>query len=129
MIVIKEIFSVILSIIGIVLVLFFTYYSTRWLSLKANTIQKSKYINIIDKAVLGQNKYLAIAEISKKYYLLSISDQSINILKELNEFNIDYTENIYPNANANMDFSKIFSKLSDSISRKGNEEKNEDHKK
>jgi len=129
LIVIKEIFSVILSIIGIVLVLFFTYYSTRWLSLKANTIQKSKYINIIDKAVLGQNKYLAIAEISKKYYLLSISDQSINILKELNEFNIDYTENIYPNANANMDFSKIFSKLSDSISRKGNEEKNEDHKK
>lgn len=129
MVVIKEIFSVIISIIGIILVLFFTYYSTRWLSLKANNIQKSKYINIIDKAVLGQNKYLAIAEISNKYYLLSISDQSINILKELNDFHLDNTENIDLNSNMNLDFSKIFSKLSDSLSRKGNEDKNDDHEK
>jgi len=126
-IVIKEIFSVIISIIGIVLVLFFTYYCTRWLAIKSNNIQKSKYINIIDKAVLGQNKYLAIAEISNKYYLLSVTDQSINILKELNEFDYEIKENINPNVNVNLDFSKIFSKISDSLSKKGNEDKNDNH--
>lgn len=124
-VVIKEIFSVIISIIGIVFVLYFTFYCTKFLSVKANSIQKSKYINIIDKAVLGQNKYLAIAEIKNKYYLLSISDQSINILKELNDFEHDNHENIYQNANINLDFNKIFSKISDSINKKGNEIKDD----
>lgn len=124
MIVIKEIFSIIISLIGIIFVLFLTYYCTKWLSEKANSIQKSKYINIIDKAVLGQNKYLAIAEISNKYYLLSVSDQGINILKELNEFEYKVSENISMDAGVSLEFNKIFSKFTDCLSKKGNEDKN-----
>lgn len=45
-------------------------------------------MNIVDKIVLGQNKFLAIAEINNKYYLLSITEKNINILKELDDFKL-----------------------------------------
>jgi len=47
---------------------------------------KSRYINIIDKIMLGQNKFLAIAEVCNKYYLLSITEKNITIVKELDDF-------------------------------------------
>jgi len=96
-----------MSVLGIIFVLFLTYYGTKWLSVKATSISKSKYMNVIDKIVLGQNKFLAIVEISNKYYLLSITDNNINIIKELDELEIKVTENI----TENVDFNKIFSKF------------------
>jgi len=47
---------------------------------------KSRYINIIDKIMLGQNKFLAIAEVCNKYYLLSITEKNVTIVKELDDF-------------------------------------------
>ena len=66
--------------------LFLTYYSTKWLSTRTSLTMKSKYINIVDKIMLGQNKFLAIAEICNKYYVLSITERSIKIIKELDDF-------------------------------------------
>lgn len=88
MIDIKDVFSLILSLIGIILVLFLTYYSTKWLSTKTTIAMKSRYINIIDKIMLGQNKFLAIAEICNKYYLISITEKNINIINELEDFKL-----------------------------------------
>ncbi|WP_312811752.1 flagellar biosynthetic protein FliO [Sedimentibacter sp.] len=66
--------------------LFLTYYSTKWLSTRTSSSMKSRYINIIDKIMLGQNKFLAIAEVCNKYYLLSITEKNITIVKELDDF-------------------------------------------
>ena len=96
-----------ISIIGIVLVLVLTYYSTKWLSARSTLAQKSKYMNIVDKIVLGQNKFLAIAEINSKYYLISITEKNINILKELDDFHILDDEN----QNNTMVFNKILDKF------------------
>ncbi|HAQ41589.1 MAG TPA: flagellar biosynthetic protein FliO [Clostridiales bacterium] len=107
MIAINDIFPLIISIIGIILVLFLTYYCTKWLSTKTSMVLKSKYMSIADKMMLGQNKFLAIAEINNKYYLLGITENSINILKELDGFHPlpqEKPEN-------NIEFSKILNKL------------------
>lgn len=40
-------------------------------------------MKIIDKVPLGQNKYLAIVCVCDKFYLISITDNNINLLKEL----------------------------------------------
>ena len=96
-----------MSLLGIIFVLFLTYYGTKWLSVKVTNISQSKYINVLDKIVLGQNKYLAIVEISNKYYLLSVTDNNINILKELDELEIKTTYN----TSENLEFNKIFSKI------------------
>lgn len=66
---------------------------------------KSKYMNIIDRIMLGQNKYLAIAEIVNKYYLISISENNINIIKELEDFKPMIEEE------HDIQFNKIFNKF------------------
>jgi flagellar biosynthetic protein FliO len=96
-----------LSLAGIILVLFLTYYGTRWLSVKTNLTMKSRYMNIVDKIMLGQNKFLAIAEVNNKFYLLSITEKNINILKELEDFQLLPDEN----PENNMDFNKIINKF------------------
>jgi len=103
---IKDIFSLVLALIGIVLVLFLTYYGTRWLSKKSVPGLKSKYMKITDRMMLGQNKFLAIAEISGKYYLLGITESNISILKELNDF-----QPLPEEPEKNAEFDKILSKF------------------
>jgi flagellar protein FliO/FliZ len=104
LIVIKEIISLIMSVLGIIFVLFLTYFSTKWLSIKASSITKSKYMNIVDKIILGQNKYIAIVEISNKYYLMSVTDNNINIIKDLDELELSTFEN----TSETKEFNKIF---------------------
>jgi len=99
-----------MSLAGIIFVLLLTYYLTKWIAVKGSNISKSKYIHIIDRIMLGQNKYLAIIEISNKYYLMSITDQNINIIKELNELELKITENV-SEMSLNSEFNKIFSKF------------------
>ncbi len=96
-----------LSLAGIILVLFLTYYGTKWLSVKTNLTMKSRYMNIVDKIMLGQNKFLAIAEVNNKFYLLSITEKNINILKELEDFQSLPDEN----SENNIDFNKIINKF------------------
>ncbi|MBP1925739.1 flagellar biogenesis protein FliO [Sedimentibacter acidaminivorans] len=64
-------------------------------------------MNIVDRIVLGQNKYLAIIEISNKYYLISITDNNINIIKDLDEFELKISEN----TGESIEFNKIFSRF------------------
>ncbi len=45
-------------------------------------------MNVVDKIMLSQNKFLVIAEINRKFYLLSITEKDINILKELDDLEI-----------------------------------------
>ncbi|MDD4781783.1 MAG: flagellar biosynthetic protein FliO [Tissierellia bacterium] len=63
-----------------------TYYCTKWLSTKTSIAMSSRYMNVVDKLMLGQNNFIAIVEICSKYYLISITDKGVNILKELEEF-------------------------------------------
>lgn len=75
--------------------------------MKTNLGLKSKYMNIVDKIMLGQNKFLAIAQINSKYYLLSITEKNINILKELEDFQALPEED----PENGMDFNKIINKF------------------
>ena len=93
-----------MSIMGIVLVLFLTYYCTKWISKKTSLALKSKYMNIVDKIMLGQNKFIAIVQIYNKYYVLSITEKDISILKELEDFKPLENED-----ESNLNFNKILS--------------------
>jgi len=64
-------------------------------------------MNIVDKIMLGQNKYLAIVEISNKYYLISVTDNNINIIKDLEEIKLNPIEV----TGETIEFNKIFTKF------------------
>ena len=103
---VKDVFMLIISVIGIILVLLLTYYGTKWLSSKSSLGLKSKYMTITDRMMLGQNKFIAIAEINNKYYLLGVTENNISILKELDDFH-PLPEKI----EKNMYFDKILNKF------------------
>lgn len=68
---------------------------------------KSKHMNIIDKIMLGQNKFLAIVEIYNKYYLVSITEKDITIINEMENF--QPLPDIKPESN--MEFHNILNKF------------------
>lgn len=102
-----------MSIIGIILVLFLTYYCTKWISTKTALTLRSKYMHIEDKIMLGQNKFIAIAQICGKYYVLSITEKNISILKELEDFRPLDNED-----EGNLNFNKILSAYKNQLNRK-----------
>ncbi len=71
----------ILLIIGIVVLAF---YSTKWLGKRAGAPQSGKYLAVVDRIALGQDKSIAIVKVKDKYLLVGIASGSINVLCELN---------------------------------------------
>lgn len=96
--------SLVFAVIGVILVLVLTYYGSRWAAKKMSVSVSSKYINIIDKAPLAQDKFLAIAKIGEKHFLISVTPHNINLLSELES--TDLVEILKKNSVT--DFSDIF---------------------
>ena len=101
--VISLIFAVIVTIIVIVA----TYYGSKWAVKRMSSLSSSKYINILDKAPLAQDKFLAITKIGEKHFLISVTPHNINLLTELE--GTDLIENTKKNGVD--DFSKIFKNI------------------
>ena len=101
--VISLIFAVIVTIIVIVA----TYYGSKWAVKRMSSLSSSKYISILDKAPLAQDKFLAITKIGEKHFLISVTPHNINLLTELE--GTDLIENTKKNGVD--DFSKIFKNI------------------
>ena len=70
-------------------------------------------MHIEDKIMLGQNKFITIAQIYNKYYVLSITEKNISILKELDDFQPLYNED-----ESNLNFNKILNAYKNQSNRK-----------
>jgi len=105
----KEILSLIGSLIGVIGILVLTYFGTKWMASKvgATGVVSSKYMKIVDRIAVGQNKSIVIVNISGKYYLVSITENNIELLKELDNLEIDTEEYIKKELN----FNKILTKF------------------
>lgn len=79
----NEILSLIVTLIGIGVVLFLTYKCTSWMGNKMGAVYSSRYMNIIDRMPLGQNKFVAIMKVKDEAYLIGVTENTIEILKEL----------------------------------------------
>ena len=79
------IIPLIVAFIAVGVILYLSYLFSRYLAVGAAKINKSKYIKIIDRVVLGQDRLLLIAKIGEKHYLIGSASQSIHILTELDE--------------------------------------------
>lgn len=86
----------------------------------------SSNMKIVDKMPLGNNKLLIIMEICNKNYLLSVTENNINILKELDDSVIKSNESNskYDDIFKNMFLKKTNQKMSSKF-RKGKND-NED---
>lgn len=78
----------VIALVAVGVILYLSYLFSRYLAVGAAKINKSKYIKVVDRVVLGQDRMLLITMIGEKYYLIGSSAQSINILTELDDKDI-----------------------------------------
>ncbi len=82
----NDILSLIGSILAVGLILYLTYYFSKMIAKKANKFTNNGSIKIVERVALGQDKGLAVAEISEKYYLIGIANNGISMLMELQDY-------------------------------------------
>ncbi len=92
----------------IVLVLFAAYYFTKAISKKMTSYSSSRHLKIIDRVALSQNKFLLIVEVDKKFLLVGVSDNNINVLKEFDNLSLELNEeNSILGSNSDINFLEI----------------------
>ena len=104
----------IIALIAVGVILYLSYLFSRYLAVGAARINKSKYIKIVDRTVLGQDRMLLITQIGDKYYLIGSSSQTINILTEIDEKDIidtSYSGTLSGDPAGNSAFKNIFKKF------------------
>lgn len=94
-------------IIVFALVLFLTYWTTRFIGNYQKTAGKTTNFDIIETYRISNTKYIQIIRVGKKYLAVSVCKDSITTLAELSEEEI-----VIPQVTNNMDsFSKILEKV------------------
>ncbi|OJU14281.1 MAG: hypothetical protein BGN88_08810 [Clostridiales bacterium 43-6] len=72
-----------LVIVG--LVIWLSYWGTKWLSKRFNTISAGKHIKIMDRTMLSQDKFLVLTKVNGKVYFLGVTSQSIETISTMDE--------------------------------------------
>lgn len=79
----------VLQMIGIlivfVLILFATYYVTKWVAKSGMVQNHAENIKVIETFRIAQNKYIQIIQIGSRYCAIAVSKDQITFLTELNE--------------------------------------------
>ena len=82
----------VLELIGMlfifILILLASYYTSKWIG-KANMVtNKDKNITIVETFRLAPSKYIQILKVGKRYLVVGVSKEHIEMLTELNEEDI-----------------------------------------
>lgn len=77
-----EYIKVVVSLIGVLLLIFATYYGARWMNRKAQFSQ-GKALKVIERVNIGPDKCMLIANIGDKYMLLGVSASHIEKICDL----------------------------------------------
>jgi len=81
----NEFTSFFVPFIIIVFVIILAYIGTRFISVKYTKLTSGRYLKVIERVALGQDKSLVLINIKAKIYLLGVSGNGINIVSEFNE--------------------------------------------
>lgn len=84
--------SLLSSAAVIIIFLVVIYYGGQWLKKRYSAGGSSRNIKIIDRAMLGQDKSIVIADILNRKYIIAVSGHEITLLKELGEIEIPGAE-------------------------------------
>lgn len=73
------------TLLAVILILFASFWCTRYIGKTASVRRQSSYMKIEDQLPLGQDKSLAIVRLGLNLYLVSISQEGVSILREVDE--------------------------------------------
>ncbi|MCX7658642.1 MAG: flagellar biosynthetic protein FliO [Oscillospiraceae bacterium] len=127
-----EIALLIVSLLGVVGLIFLTYYGVRWLNKKVPA-SGGRSIKVLERAPIAQDKSLVIVKVGEKHMLLGLSPQHIEKIADLDAGDIvAMQESEFEAGNFKEILKKNFLEhqfIKPLLSRKGQgEQKNEDEK-
>ncbi|NLY70538.1 MAG: flagellar biosynthetic protein FliO [Clostridiales bacterium] len=82
---IEEIISLFLALIGIALVIVFTYFASKWYARRMLPIAGGRHMKVIDRLVLSKTASIYIIEVQGEQYLVGVSEKNVEILKQLEQ--------------------------------------------
>ena len=105
---------VIVTFIVVILIIYGSYIASKYIGKGLSKSSSSRYMRLIDQITLGQDRHIAIIQVSGRYLLVGITAGQIHVLSELQD------EELFPlapdedegGANA-LDFKAMMEKLGD----------------
>lgn len=103
------------SLLGVIFIFLLILYGSYFVSKKVAKVSlrenQSKYIRLVDRMMLGQDKFIAIILIGNRYFLIGTSGDEITLLGELEQEDLQKLETPdNPLAEA-LNFKEILKKL------------------
>lgn len=80
----EEVFTLILSLVGVILLILVTYYCAKWLN-KRTTVTSSRNLRVVERINLGPDKMILLICVCGKYMLIGVSSQHVEKLCDLDE--------------------------------------------
>ncbi len=73
------------ALAGTVCVIVLTYYASKWYARRLGPIASGKHMKVVDRLVVSKTGSMLIVDIEGKQYLIGVSDQSVQVLQELEQ--------------------------------------------
>lgn len=83
----EEIILVITSLLGVIGLIFLTYFAGKWLNRRMYSVT-GKTVRVLERENLGQDKCVVIVKAGSKYMLLGVTQHHIDKLCDLDEDDI-----------------------------------------
>lgn len=103
------------SLLGIIiifgLVLYGSYFVSKKIAKFSLGANQSRYMKIVDRIVLGQDRYAAIVTVGERYFLLGISGETMTLLSELSKDDMVLLEGPNKTLPETLNFKEILKKL------------------
>lgn len=77
--------SMFATVVIVAFIIYLSYLASKYLGRGIAKSSSSRYMRLLDQIALGQERYIAIVQVSGKYLLVGITAGQVNILSELND--------------------------------------------
>lgn len=82
---ITDILQGVFTLVMVIGILFFSWWATRKIAQGAQGSMQSKYMKLVDKIPLFQDKSIVLVQVGNEYYLLGVASDNINMLAKFDK--------------------------------------------
>jgi flagellar biosynthetic protein FliO len=97
----------IFSVFVVIIMIFLAYWGTKWISLRYKHISNGKYIKVLERTIISQDKHLVLIQLGEKVYLLGVTGQNVETICTLDKDDLHE----FKNTESTTDFNTIFRNL------------------
>lgn len=73
------------TFIAVILIIYLSYIASKYIGRGLGKSSSSRYMRLIDQVTLGQDRHIAIIQVSQKYMLVGVTANQICFLSELKD--------------------------------------------